>query len=423
MDSRVDSDTTEKRRELSVFAPPFFRIFIPFGLAYFMSIMLGSANAIMSRILVKEFSLSPNDLGAMSSAYLIAFGAAQIPLGIMLDRWGPKKTLFPLLLAASVGCLFFSFASGFFSLTLSRVLMGIGFCGCLMGPYKAFADCIDARRLPVAYSLQALVGGIGGIAATRPLALVLETFEWRSVFIIFSIVIAGTAAIILAAAPQKKPGRTGKGIPLRRQFLTMIGFWADARFWRIAPVLTTTQGVLFTYLYLWLGPWMRDVASLPENSVGFYMMAASAGSAAGYFLNGILADWLKKRGILSWEGLYFHCGLVLTLSLGAIAFFNGGGISMLWCLVLFLSTMTMIAFPIMRLEFSDDEVGRVLSLLNLSIFVVSFVMQWFVGAVLELYPVSGGGFSPVGYRVSMFVIVAVNAIATAHLFYCLRRRL
>jgi MFS family permease len=422
MNSKTDSDTTETGQKRSVFAPPFFRIFIPFGMAYFMSIMLGSANAIMSRILVDEFSLSPNSLGLMSSSYLISFGAAQIPLGIMLDRWGPRKTLFPLLLVASGGCLLFASAEGFFSLTLSRALIGAGFCGCLMGPYKAYADWIDARQLPVAYSLQTLVGGIGGIVATKPLASVFKFAEWRSVFTLFSAVIAVIAVIILAAAPEKKPPRTGEKISLWRQLCGMIGFWADARFWKIAPVLVTTQGVLFTYLYLWLGPWMRDAAAFSEDSVEFYMMAASSASAAGYFMNGILADWLKRRGILSWEGLYFGSGAVLTVSLGVIALSNGGGIAPLWCVVLFMSTMTMIAFPIMRMLFSDGEVGRVLSLLNLSIFVVSCVMQWFVGAVLELYPTSGGGFSPGGYRVSMLVITAVNAIAAAHLFFRLRRR-
>jgi MFS family permease len=410
------------REGQSVFAPPFFRIFIPFGLAYFMSIMLGSANAIMSRILVKEFGLSPNDLGMMSSSYLIAFGAAQIPLGVMLDRWGPKKTLFPLLFVASAGCLFFSFAGGFFSLTFSRILMGIGFCGCLMAPYKAFADWLDAGKLPVAYSLQALAGGIGGIAATRPLALLFEAKEWRDIFVIFSAAIAVMAVIILLAAPQKKTRGTGEGVSFGRQLRTMAGFLVDARFWRIAPVLITTQGVLFTYLYLWLGPWLRDVAAFSEESVGFYMMAASVGSAAGYFLNGISADWLKKREILSWEGLYLCSGLILTVSLGTIAFFNDGGVSLLWCPVMFMSTMTMIAFPIMRMEFSDDEVGRVLSLLNFSIFAASFAMQCFVGAVLELYPVSDGGFSPGGYRGSMFIITAVNAAAAAHLFFRLKRR-
>ncbi|MDR1509102.1 MAG: MFS transporter [Synergistaceae bacterium] len=417
MISRVDRGGNGQ----SVFAPPFFRIFIPFGLAYFMSIMLGSANAIMSRILVEEFHLSSYDLGAMSSAYLLSFGAAQIPLGIMLDRLGPRKSLFPLLMIASAGCLLFSRAGGFFSLTLSRALMGIGFCGCLMGPYKAFADWIDAGKLPVAYSLQALVGGIGGIAATKPLALAFEAVAWRDIFVIFSIAIAAMAVVIRAAAPPKKPRKTEEAVSLARQFCAMAGFLGDARFWRIAPVLITTQGVLFTYLYLWLGPWMRDVAKFPENSVEFYMMTASVGSAAGYFLNGMLADWLKKREILSWSGLYLCSGLILTVSLGVIAFFNDRSVPLLWSLVMFMSTMTMIAFPLMRLEFSDDEVGRVLSLLNFSIFAVSFAMQWFVGAVLELYPTADGVFSPGGYRTSMLVITALNAVAAAHLFFCLRR--
>ena len=75
-----------------------------------MSVLLGSANAIMSPILTDTFSLTPADLGFMTSVYLIFFGMTQFPLGVFLDRYGARKTLAPFLLLAAVGVLIFSLA-------------------------------------------------------------------------------------------------------------------------------------------------------------------------------------------------------------------------------------------------------------------------------------------------------------------------
>jgi MFS family permease len=410
-----------KKSGAEFFVSPFIRIFIPMGLAYFMSIMLGSANAIMSRILVEEFSLSPSGLGFVSSIFLIVFGFMQFPLGIMLDRNGPAKTMFPLLMAAAAGCFVLSRSEGLAGLVVSRVLMGGGLSGCLMASYKAYADWIPAGRLPVAYSLQNLMGGIGGIVATRPLAMLFGVIEWRGLFAIFAAALAALAVFVRIAVPQKNYGQVER-MSFARQLGAMIGFLADVRFWRIAPVLMATQGVLFTYLYLWLGPWMRDVAAFGEGAVGFYLMAASVGSAAGYFFNGILADWFRKKRIMSWENMYLGSGLTLTVALAAIGAVNSGRAAPLWVFVLFLSTMTMIAFPLMRMEFDDGEVGRVLSLLNFSVFFISFPLQWMAGVMLEFYPSSDGHFSPLGYRNGIASLVLINAAATLHLYYCLRKR-
>ena len=122
-------------REL-IFSPLFARLFIPFGIGYFLSILLGGANATMAPILVSEFNLTAGDLGFMSSIYLIAFGAAQFPLGVYLDIRGARKTLAPLLLIAVAGAIVFAYAHGSAALMLSRALIGVGLSGSLMAAFK-----------------------------------------------------------------------------------------------------------------------------------------------------------------------------------------------------------------------------------------------------------------------------------------------
>ena len=84
-----------------------------------MSVLLGSANSIMSPILIDTFKLSPSDLGFMSSVYLAAFGVAQFPVGVLLDLYGGRETMIPLLILAVIGTLLFAYAESYEMLVLS----------------------------------------------------------------------------------------------------------------------------------------------------------------------------------------------------------------------------------------------------------------------------------------------------------------
>lgn len=407
---------------MSLLSPLFLRLFIPFGLGYFISVLLGSANAIMSPILISTFSLSPADLGFMTSVYLISFGLAQFPLGVLLDRYGARKTLASFMLFAVGGAFIFAFSQNVGDLILSRALTGIGLSGCLMAAFKAYSEWLPAERLPLVYSIECLTGGIGGMVATKPVGFAISILSWRNVFILLALFTLFASLSIWFVTPKDGSRGTAGKPTFAEQLRQMVAFFGDARFWFVAPVVTAAQSVMFAYLYLWVGPWMRDVAGMGEAEAGTYMMYAFTGAAAGYFLNGILADLFKKRGFLSWERMYLYSGALLTMVLGFIAVENGRGSAALWGIVMFLSTMTMISFPLMRKLYKANEVGRVLSLLNFTIFLFSFIFQWFIGVVLDFYPVADGQFSPEGYRTSLAVIVILNLAAVIHLYFELKKR-
>ncbi|HAH68489.1 MAG TPA: MFS transporter, partial [Synergistaceae bacterium] len=138
----------------------------------------------MSPILISTFSLSPADLGFMTSVYLISFGLAQFPLGVLLDRYGARKTLASFMLFAVGGAFIFAFSQNVGDLILSRALTGIGLSGCLMAAFKAYSEWLPAERLPLVYSIECLTGGIGGMVATKPVGFAIGILSWRNVFIL-----------------------------------------------------------------------------------------------------------------------------------------------------------------------------------------------------------------------------------------------
>src|SRR3954469_10932093 len=117
---------------------PLVVVFAPFAAGYFLSFFFRNVNAVISRDLAREFSLTPSDLGFLTSLYLLAFAAIQLPLGVLLDRYGPRRVVTVLLCIAGSGALIFALARDFTMLSIGRALIGLGVSAGLMGAIKAF---------------------------------------------------------------------------------------------------------------------------------------------------------------------------------------------------------------------------------------------------------------------------------------------
>ena len=114
------------------------RVFVPFALGYFLSYLLRVVNAVIAPDLVRDLGLTAADLGLLTSANFLAFAVAQLPLGILLDRFGPRRTEAVLLLFAALGAFLFSIAGSAPDLIAGRAA-GMVTVGVLTGPARADA--------------------------------------------------------------------------------------------------------------------------------------------------------------------------------------------------------------------------------------------------------------------------------------------
>src|SRR3989440_3217797 len=107
-------------------------VFCPFAAGYFLSFFFRNVNAIISKDLAREFALTPADLGFLTSMYLAAFAAFQLPLGVLLDRYGPRRVVAALMCSAAAGALLFAAARDVAMLSFGRALIGLGVSAGLM---------------------------------------------------------------------------------------------------------------------------------------------------------------------------------------------------------------------------------------------------------------------------------------------------
>ena len=119
-------------------APVAIRVFLAFASGYFMSYGLRSVNAVIAPELIAEFGLTNAQLGSLSSAYFLAFASVQVPLGVLLDRFGSRRVDATLLLVAAGGCVLFAGARSAAMLWVARALIGVGVSAALMASLRAF---------------------------------------------------------------------------------------------------------------------------------------------------------------------------------------------------------------------------------------------------------------------------------------------
>lgn len=394
------------------------RLIIPFGLAYFLGMFTGSVNSILAPTLIDTFKLSPTEIGFISSINLIAFGLAQFPIGVFLDRYGARKTIIGMLIAGIAGNLLFAVAQSYFILAASRAIVGFGISGILMASFKSYTYWLTKDRLPLVFSLQSFIGGTGFMLATRPVSIMLRYIHWRTMILLCAAAFLITVLLMIFVVPDDAT-EGGEGESLLTVLKDMLGFMKDKRLIYVAPVLVATEAVLFAFSYLWIGLWLRDVAMFEERAVGLMMFLSSCGIALGYLLNGVLADNFTRSGKLTWEKLYLYIGISFCAFFAVLTFLGGPTTSPLWAVVMFLTTMSMIAFPIAGRLCDIKETGRIFALINFLIFFASFIAQWFTGVIINCFPAVDGRYSPRGYAISMGVLLVVNIAAVIHLYVSL----
>ena len=217
------------------------RLFLPFAAGYFLSYLLRNVNAVIAPELTRELGVSAADLGLLTSAYLLTFSAFQLPLGVLLDRYGPRRVEATLLLIAAAGSAWFALGTSLGELAMARALIGLGVCACLMAAFKAFSLWFPVERLPSLNAAVMVAGGLGALTATTPLAWVAPMLGRQGLFMVLA-ALAVLAALGVYSTPDKPAAAAGG--TLGQQLRELGQVLRSREFWRFAPMTATGLGSL-----------------------------------------------------------------------------------------------------------------------------------------------------------------------------------
>ena len=360
------------------------RVFLPFAAGYFFSYFLRNVNAVIAPELTRELGVSAADLGLLTSAYLLAFGAIQLPLGLALDRYGPRRVEAFLLLIAAAGCALFASGASLTQLAIARALIGLGVSACLMASFKAFSQWFGMERQASLNAAIMAAGGLGALAASTPLSWAIPQFGWRAVFA--ALAVAGVLVAGGIFSTPEKPANA-KPEPLRSQLAGLFEVLASRVFWRYAPQSMLIIGGFMALQGLWAVPWLMHFSGLERSAAAHHLLLMGSSMLTGFLAIAFGVAPLARRGVTPLRLLQFGMGLGLLATL--LIVLGAGPSEPLWFALGLVFSVGNLAYALLQSHYAAALAGRVNTALNLMVFIGAFGIQWGFGSVVDILQAAG----------------------------------
>jgi MFS family permease len=362
---------------------------------------------LISGPLSAELGLDAANLGLLTAVYFLVLAGAQIPIGVLLDRFGPRRVQSVLLVVAAGGAALFGASTGFLELLIARALIGIGVAAALMAGLKAIVTWFPRERVALINGYMIMLGALGAVTATVPAEWLMGYAGWRGLFELSAAATLAAALLIFLAVPDKAHSVVPQRTPLK-----LGAIYRDPRFWRIAPLSASCIGSAWSLQGLWAAPWLADVEGFNREALIAQLFLMAIGVCLGALLLGTIADRLRRRGIGT-ETLFVavvalfviaELALIMRLSLPSL---------LPWVVVSIVSAATVLSFAIIAEYFPSELAARANGSLNVLHFGWAFVVQYGTGLILEQWTPQDGHYPAIAYQVAFAASAAVQIVALA----------
>lgn len=383
------------------------RVFVPFALAYVLSYMLRVVNAVAGAPLTAEFGLSPAELGLMTSLYFMGFALAQIPVGILMDRYGARRVEAATWVVGAIGCAIFATGLTTEQLLLGRFLIGVGASLALMGPMTAYRHWFPPERRALVIGLHMAFGGMGSALGGGPTEGLIEALGWRGLFLVLGGCAVACAILIQFVVPKRhEPRHPTDFRVLVREVMAVL---ASRTLWRMAPLAATIQIGMLSIISLWAGPWLRQVVGLSPVDAAYWLSANAFGLIAGFVGYGFIFSRAERAG-LAMPVLIAGSVVVMACPL-AFVLLPPESTPIFWIIYATVGSVAAHSYNIVSSQFPSAMAGRVNTALNFLVFAVAFLAQWGFGLVLDGWRDAAGAPTREGFQVAFVGLIALQLLA------------
>ena len=396
---------------------------VVWGLAcifYFYECLLQVSPSVMSNELMRDFSVTSQTLGVLAGIYFYSYAAMQLPAGILLDFFGPRRLLTIATIICALSTIAFGLTENFYTACIARLMIGFGSAFAVVGTMKFAVNWFAPERFSLLTGLMVTIGMLGAIGGEAPLALLIDNFGWRH-----SLIIMGSIGMVLAfliymitkdVPPyQKQHHAETKEEPLLQSLWALL---KNKQLWLVA----TYGGLMYMatpiFCGLWGVPFIMFKTQLAKASAANYISLIFIGWAVASPLWGIFSNRIGRRkppmligclGAIITSSLFIYAplqaGLFLQVLLFAFGVFSAGFLS---------------AFAIAKEICSKKYVATGLSFMNMMNMIGIAVGQPAIGFILDkfwlgemadkvrVYPMKayhvGLSFLPLGMFIALLIL-------------------
>ena len=382
----------------------FFYIMLVLCAGYTVSQFLRTSIGVLSPNMMNDFNINPNDMGLLGGVFFLSFAIFQIPAGILIDRFGPRKVMSSVIIFAVLGSIIFALSNSFYSLLIGRIFMGLGCSICLMGSLVLITRWRDTNQFSKLAGIILAIGGIGGLLATTPLSYFSESYGWRLSFWLAALVTFFVMLLYYFVLEDRDKGlfinKKNKLISPKNLFFVL----KERNFKFMIPMSLMSYSSLVVILGLWGAPYLKDIHGLESIERGKILMLMAISWNIGSFVFGRLRSIFgsyKRVVIFGSIGVIF-----LLFVLSFISNINSTYLYILFCILGFFGAFSVALISHYQVLFDKEYMGRALSTANFFNFGGVFFIQWLTGKIIFIMGGNSSGAPIEAYR-SAFLFVAI----------------
>ena len=392
----------------------FFYIMLVLCAGYTVSQFLRTSVGVLSPNLMHDFNINPNNMGLLGGVFFLSFAIFQIPAGILIDKYGPRKVMSSVIIFAVLGSIIFALSNSFYILLIGRVLMGLGCSICLMGSLVLITRWTDSDQFSKLAGIILAVGGIGGLLATTPLSYFSELFGWRLSFWLAAAVTFCVMVLYYFILEDRKNdlilNRSNETISLKN----LLFILKERNFKFMIPMSLMSYSSLVVILGLWGAPYLKDIHGLDSVERGKILMLMAISWNIGSFVFGRLRSIFgnyKNVVIFGATGV-----IILLFILSIITEINSIYLYILFCILGFFGAFSVALISHYQVLFDKEYMGRALSTANFFNFGGVFFVQWLTGKIIYLMGGDSTGAPIEAYRLA-FLFVAILLLISLCIYF------
>jgi MFS family permease len=370
-----------------------YRIFLLFAFPYLLSTALRSVNAVIAPDLVQEFALSSGQLGLLSSLYFLGFTATQLPLGTLLDRYGPRRVEPLMLLACLGGVALYASAQNFAMLCAGRLLTGIGVSACLMAPYTGFRHWFAPALRGRFSTWMLMTGSLGMVVSSAPVQFAVPLIGWRGVFWVAFALVAVAALCLWARAPEVTDAAPTDA-PTDAMKAGYAQIFGSAYFKALTPYFIIVYGALLGVQTLWIGPWFTTVGGMTPREASWAVLGVHAAMGVSFLTWGLWLPRLTARGQTALSLVRRITPIALVAWAAVIGFgahLGALGNALAWAFAFVCLSVAGQTQVTISQQFAPALAGRANTASNLLVFSGAFAVQALVGQWVDAFAARGLG--------------------------------
>lgn len=372
---------------------------------YVLGIFHRTSLGVAGLIAADRFHITASQLATFTVVQLLVYAAMQIPVGVLLDRYGSRRLLIVGLALMTLGQFWFAFA-GTYAVGLSaRVLVGAGDAMIFVSVMRITALWFRVRQVPLLTQLTGQLGQLGAIAASFPLSAALHSLGWRTSFLIAS-GLGLVLAVVLVVVVKDSPFRGTPQEPIRVRAVaatlrttwgtpgTRLGLWSHF----------TSQFSPTVFTLLWGFPFLVKGEGLSETTASTLLVVITASAMV---FGPVLGQLVSRH---PYHRSQFVLGIVISIAAVWTLVLLWPGPAPLGVLVLLVVVSaaggpgSMVGLDLARTFNPQHRLGSAIGIANIGGFLASLLTMWLIGLVLDHLEPRGPQYYDLGdFRVALCV--------------------